>query len=378
MLMKLSSLAAWLALSGGLATGRDVPPSGTSTACTCNIGTIPVAVDVRIPSDPSLPINTTDTRRIHEIYDIFGVLCAPNEDASSGLSDRVQLLLHGNTYTTAYWTFPYNGFRNYSYVAYSCERGLSSFAFDMVGSGLSTRPSNSSDIQLFVASNVTSSLSAMLKDGTVSRALGGSGKRFSKVVAFGHSLGAVTLNWVAIALGSRTPFDAFVPTGHIHDPGFIVIDPVQHVPAREVDPARWGNLDPGYITTPNISARATFYSTDTTTFSSQVLMIDELTKDLGSSAMAPALEGAVYVPATGFTGPVAIVVGEDDQVHCVSPGNDFLPCNITSVLAQERPFYSDSKNVTAFVVPKTGHDLDLQFTTNETFQLFTDLVNELV
>jgi pimeloyl-ACP methyl ester carboxylesterase len=294
-------------------------------------------------------------------------------------TDRIQLLVHGDTYTSSYWTFPYNGFQNYSYVALSCQNGLSSFAFDMIGAGLSTLPTNSTDIQLSVAGNITATISTMLKNGTIGSSLGGKGTKFPKVVAIGHSLGAVTLNWVAVALGSRTPFDAFVSTGHVHYPDFLTTgSAISVAPAAVVNPARWGRLDSGYITTPNIASRALFYSPNNTTFSSQVLMLDEITKDLGSAAMSTSLRDVFYAPATGYTGPVAVVVGSDDQLDCENSANDFRPCNTTGILAQERPFYPDSQNLTVFVIEKTGHDLNLHFSAKETFRLFNELVMRLV
>ncbi|EIN10226.1 hypothetical protein PUNSTDRAFT_43208 [Punctularia strigosozonata HHB-11173 SS5] len=352
---RLLLMAACIAASLNLPTSVARQDVHLDNACACTMGTIPVAVDVHIPADPTLPLSTTDTRRLHH---------------------RVQILLHGDTYNSAYWNFPVSGLQNYSYVAYSCERGLSSFAFDMIGAGLSTRP-NSSDIQLFISGNITASLLAMLKDGSISHALGGQGTKFPKVIAIGHSLGAVTFNWAAIALGARAPFDAFIATAHIHDPGFLVGIDVPLLPANEVDPLRWGALDSGYITTPNISARASFYSPDNSTFSPQVLAIDELTKDVGSSAISVGLS-AIYEPATGYTGPVAVIVGEKDQVHCDSAANNFVPCNATGVLALEQPFYPDSKNVTAFVIEDTGHDLDFHFSANETFDLSVELVRKPV
>jgi hypothetical protein len=288
------------------------------------------------------------------------------------------MLVHGDTYTSSYWTFPINGFLNYSYVAFSCERGISSFAFDMLGAGLSTHPSNSTDIQLAVAGNITSSLAAMLKDGSVSRALGGPGAAFSKVIATGHSLGSITLNWAAIALGASAPFDAFVSTAQIHDPGRLKtgLDTALE-PARNVDPVRWGGLDPGYLTTPNVSVRARFYAPDKSTFSEQILEIDQLTKDLGSSAMAPSVP-SIYAPATGYLGPVAVVMGSEDQIHCYNAANGFAYCNVTGVMEQERPFYPDTRNLSVFVIEHTGHDLNLHFSANGTFHLFTELVQSFV
>ena len=41
----------------------------------------------------------------------------------------------------------------------------------------------------------------------------GSGKKYDKVVGFGHSLGSATLNYAAIGDGADSPFDGLVLTG---------------------------------------------------------------------------------------------------------------------------------------------------------------------
>jgi hypothetical protein len=53
-----------------------------SNACSCDLGIIPVNVDVNIPADPSSPLNTTDTRRLRATFDIFGVLCEPSANTT--------------------------------------------------------------------------------------------------------------------------------------------------------------------------------------------------------------------------------------------------------------------------------------------------------
>lgn len=55
------------------------PVAAVSAPCSCSSGFIPVPVDVIIPVDPSNPggLDTTNTRRLQSIFQIFGVLCEP-------------------------------------------------------------------------------------------------------------------------------------------------------------------------------------------------------------------------------------------------------------------------------------------------------------
>jgi hypothetical protein len=301
--------------------------------------------------------------------------CAPLADF--GMTDRIQMLMHGLTYTSAYWTWPYNGFQNYSYVGYSCEHGLTSFAFDAPGAGHSTIPHNSTDVQLPVLAEVAVSLSAMLRNGTLAKAFNVHGSRgWDRVIGVGHSLGSAAMNWAAITLGSTTPFDAIIASSLLHTPSGIVTPPNPFFPARDVSPSKWGGLDPGYITTSNISDRAGFYSTDNSTFSPEILMIDELTKDIGSIWSFDQL-GNLFQPARGFEAPVAVVIGQGDQFQqCNRPANNFLPCTDDEVLMLEQPFWPDSRNLTAFVIESTGHDLNLHFSARGTFALFHKLVTQ--
>ena len=49
----------------------------TPDSCLCSYGSIPVPVDVKIPVDPTMGLNTTDLRRLETVYNIFGVFCQP-------------------------------------------------------------------------------------------------------------------------------------------------------------------------------------------------------------------------------------------------------------------------------------------------------------
>lgn len=128
----------------------------------------------------------------------------------------------------------------------------------------------------------------------------------------------------------------------VHDPQFIIKSPVVALPARQVNPARWGGLDSGYITTPNASARFLFYSPDKSSFSPTIFQLDELTKDVGSRWISAQIR-FTYAAAVGYTGPVVQLVGSLDQTHCLDNG---APCDQARLQVSETAFWPDSKNFT--------------------------------
>ena len=214
------------------------------------------------------------------------------------------------------------------------------------------------------------SLARQLKSGQLTTSLGLPSQRFHKVVAIGHSQGSVVFNYASISQGSKTPFDALILTGHMHDQGYLQSAKLGRPSARDVDPARWGDLDPGYISTSN---RTQYYPVDNSAFSADVVQLDQLTKDVSTIAYTDAAP-AVYVPAKGFRGPVVQLVGSDDQVHCLNEEDGFTPCNATTLQAPEAGFWPDSKNFTVIVRKGQGHDVNLDFGAAETFKLLTELV----
>ncbi|KAF8145942.1 hypothetical protein K438DRAFT_1781504 [Mycena galopus ATCC 62051] len=136
-------------------------------------------------------------RRVDDTYDVYGVFCQP-DTISSKNADLIQLLVHGFTYTSQYWSPPVEEFRNYSYAAFSCGRGLSSLAIDCLGVGLSSRPVNASDVQYPTSAAV----------------------QFKKIIGIGHTTGSFMLNFDAIVEGARSPFDGLILTSAlIVEPG---------------------------------------------------------------------------------------------------------------------------------------------------------------
>ncbi|KAI0091793.1 hypothetical protein BDY19DRAFT_991469 [Irpex rosettiformis] len=356
-----------------LPSGLTSTDQSITSSCQCTAGNIPVALDVDLPLDPTDdPINSTNTRNLRATFGIHTIFCQPPHTATRSSQDHVQLLLHGSTYTSQYWTWPFNGFQNYSYVAHACAEGHITVAYDALGVGLSDRPSNSADIQLPSAAAIAAFFSHHLKSGELTTSLGLPTQRFKRVIAIGHSQGSVVYNYASIFQGSKTPFDALILTGHLHDPGFLESTKFGRPAARDVDPGRWANLDPGYISSSN---RTQYYPPDNSTFSADIVKLDQLTKDVSTVYYTDAAF-AVYVPAKGFKGPVVQLVGSEDQVHCLNGGDGFVSCNAKVLQASEEAFWPDSKNFTMVVRQGQGHDVNLDFGAAETFSLLTELVEQ--
>ncbi|KAJ7849584.1 hypothetical protein B0H13DRAFT_2255129 [Mycena leptocephala] len=273
--------------------------------CGCSSLVIPVHVDVLIPKDPA---------------DVF--------------ADVIQLLVHGFTYTSQYWSPPVEEFRNYSYVAFSCDRGFS-------------RPVNASDVQYLTGAAVVSQLARHLKNVSIFPGV----HPFKKIIAIGHSAGSILLNVDAIVEGARSPFDGLILTASlIVKPG--TLPPVSTMPsARDVDP---------HVLSP-----------DTAAFSPRMFIFDDFTKDVGS--VSTFLQVAATSLTTRYMGPVAKVVGSEDQLFCA--GN--VRClDVAALTATEQVLWPDARSFEVVVAQQSGHDLNLDFFAQGPFNTFVNFVNQ--
>ncbi|KAF7368789.1 Alpha/beta-hydrolase [Mycena venus] len=321
-------------------------------SCACSSVTIPVHVDALVPKDPTdifggLKSNPSSLRRVNAIYDVYGVFCQPNTVSLNNAGSYVlQLLVHGFTYTSQYWSPPVEEFRNYSYAAFSCDQGLASLAIDWVGVGLSSRPSNASDVQYATSAAAVSQLARHLKSSSIIPGV----RPFNKIIGIGHSAGSVLLNFDAIVEGPRSPFDGLILT------------------AALIIRSAGGTIDPAYVTTNN---RSLFYPPDSTSFSPRMFIFDEFTKDVGS------LSTFVQVPTTSltthFTGPVAKVVGSEDQLFCT--GTDRCD-NVAALTAAERVVWPAARSFEVVVAQGSGHDLNLDFFAQGPFNTFIRFVDQ--
>ena len=142
------------------APASPYPPVATGPSCT----------------DVSIPITVSGAANAH----IFGVYCT----ADGGAGRPIQILVHGVTYTHAYFDLP--GFDGrYSYVKYMNDRGYDTLAIDRLGAGQSTRP--------LLALNVNAGSNASALHQVVQHVRGCElGRTYEHVVLTGHSYGTFT------------------------------------------------------------------------------------------------------------------------------------------------------------------------------------------
>lgn len=287
------------------------------------------------------------------------------------MTDSVQLLLHGSTYTSRYWTFDINDYQNYSYVDHACAQGQATFAYDAPGVGRSDHPANSADVQLPSAAAVAIALGNGLKSGSVTNTLKVGFRMFEKVIAMGHSQGSLLFCYSAVTWGDTLPFYGLILTGHIHDEVYYTLNLHGKVAAAQENPGRWGTLDAGYVTTA-AGTRDVFYPPDAWMFDSSVLALDEATKDISTSWY---VRNSSYVPAPRWTGPVVELIGSKDQQHCTDATGVVVECVQSTLQVSEQHYWPNSRNLTVVVRPGGGHDVNMDFMAAGSFDIITGIVN---
>lgn len=277
---------------------------------------------------------------------IYGELCQPRQKTKA--SKTVQLLVPGSTYNHSYYDMPVENGR-YSYVSKALDEGFSTFNIDRLATGKSTLPS-SSKYTLDSSTDAIHQVITRLREGQVKD------RAFDKVVWVGHSLGS-SMAW-AQAAKYNNDVDAFVLTSMSH-----VVrqeEPSDAGPGEDVkfeikakDDLKFQSKinDPGYLTT-NAGMRQFFYYTPNA--DPDVIKADERLKDVSTAADS---DSASLPPAQSLSRaikvPTLLVTGDKDQYCTVGT------CTPETMLANERPYYSDEADLMSLVVPNSGHDVQL-------------------
>jgi pimeloyl-ACP methyl ester carboxylesterase len=279
---------------------------------------------------------------------LTGTLCSP-----AGAS-TVQLLVPGFTYDRNYWDFPFHN-DQYSYVKRANAAGYATLAIDRIGSGESWKP-----LSLIVTHqnsvDAVHQLVQALRNGNL-------GSQFSKVVLVGHSYGSLVSLSEA---GTFHDVDALVATGSVHRPNLVnagaAITPA--ITPAILDP-KFANsgLDPVYVTT-RVGARNIFYNTANS--DPAVINADEQLKAVDAMLdLVGGLATTVTTESARINIPVFAVVGAKDQYACGLLAAD---CSSSQALANfERPFYGPGATVEGYLVPNSGHDINLEFTASQAY-----------
>ena len=274
-----------------------------------------------------------------------GQLCVP-----AGGSDIVMVLVPGATYNSAYWDFPYDP-SVYNFRLAMNNAGYATMTVDRLGTGESSKP---------LSATVTSEVQALAVHEVIQALRAGQvgGQSFPEVVIGGHSLGSAITVYEA---ATYHDVNAVLLTGISHSLNTVnlALALATMYPAP-LDPKFAGtSLDVGYLTTEPGTREQDFDAPDNP--DPGVLAADEATKDVFSATEAPDTVGEVLLPVSiSINVPVLLVNGQDDTLFCDGTllGGD--NCSTAATLAAaEAPYFSAAARLQTYVLPGSGHDVNL-------------------
>ncbi|KAI1142438.1 hypothetical protein F5Y05DRAFT_409584 [Hypoxylon sp. FL0543] len=317
-------------------------------------------------------------------YTIGATYCEPDAGPGSAL----QILTHGIAFDRSYWDFPAQG-HNYSYVNAALARNYSTFAYDRLGLGGSSRGEPVNEIQTGLEVSALHALTTLLRRAAVP----GVAASYDKVLHVGHSYGSVQ-TWVLTATHEGVS-DGIVLTGFSQDGDFVPYFMLggNYVRASDASPALAG-YPPGYLASADITAvQINFFAPGN---------FDPAILEASYAAGQPVTIGELMTlggETTGnntFGGPVLIVTGGK------MPATDFLEltrglkklicffvlerdipfcggnCDASSppIPAQAKQSFTNASYFDAVIVPGAGHGLNLEFSAQATYASILDFLDQ--
>ncbi|WP_245745800.1 alpha/beta hydrolase [Nocardia altamirensis] len=268
---------------------------------------------------------------------LAATLCMPTT-----ATNAVIVMMPGSNYNHTYWDFPYAP-QTYSFRRAMNDAGYATLVVDRFGTGASSRP-------LSTLVTATASVVALHNlVGALRQGLAGS-QPFGKVITAGHSLSSgIAVNEAS----AHHDVDGVLLTGFSHSLNLVGVTAVvaTYQPAA-ADPKFAGKgYDPGYLTTRPGTRAFDFHGTGV---DPQVIATDEATKDVFALTEYPDGLTSTVPPITNTINvPVMVVNGSQDRL-CLNA------CATTAALqAAEAPFFSAAARLRTFVLPGSGHSVNL-------------------
>lgn len=193
-----------------------------------------------------------------------------------------------------------------------------------------------------------------------------------------HTMGHEQVNSIGHSYGGTT---AVQEAGTYHDVSRVVISDYLHGPrnsaitqtvysATEDPKFKDSGLDADYLTTkPGTRGGSYYYAQGA---DKKVIAYDELHKDVVAKSAFIGYVSQQGAPAdtnisNSITVPVLVIAGQQDAVFCSQP--NVLDCTDTAkTKAFEAPYYAHAPKFEAYTIPKTGHDLALHYSADDSFK----------
>ncbi|QBS40731.1 alpha/beta hydrolase [Nocardia sp. CS682] len=264
-------------------------------------------------------------------------------------TDIIMVLMPGSNYNHTYWDFPYAP-ETYNFRRAMNAAGYATLVVDRFGNGNSTRPPSAS----LTATGSVQALHQLV--GAVRQGLPGV-QPFRKVITGGHSLSS---GIAVIEASTYHDVDGVLLTGFSHSlnmAGTLSVVGTYYPAAQDPRFAGQG-YDPGYLTTRPGTRAFDFYGEGN--YDPAVLATDEATKEVFSLTEYPDGLTSTLPPTTNFIDvPVLVTNGSADRL-CLN-----ACANTAALAAAEAPYFGPAAKLRTYVLPGSGHSMNLARNTAE-------------
>ncbi|KUJ13436.1 uncharacterized protein LY89DRAFT_737415 [Mollisia scopiformis] len=301
----------------------------------------------------SAPQNTTSFAN----FSISATFCSPK--INSGHDKTVLLASHGLGFDSRYWTSQANP-SAYNFVDFALSRGYSTFVYDRIGTGKSTKVSGYGESQFSYQLAVLASLTSSLRQGNYTGTIG----EPSKIVHVGHSYGSIlshalvaedpTISDGVLLTGiaynaSTTDFAAFVEASRLNI-------------ANTVEPQKYPGLDSGYLEPADVLGLAAAFFHEGNYDKEILWYADEIAQPLSVIEFVTGSPLMLTKPIA-YTGPASL------------PANLLCDCNgILQHPAQE--IFANASAFEAAVHPGSGHGINFNYNATGAYGAMLDFAKK--
>lgn len=247
----------------------------------------PLSSDVKV-EQRTYAVRLSDGRK----YQVVGFLYTQG----GARNQPLQLLIHGITYTHAYWDLPEVNHQDYSYARYMARQGYAVLALDLPGTGLSDRPEG----DFFNLAESVSTLHQVAQQVKDPRAR----EHFDDMVFVGHSNGSLIATYTQAQYRDAR---AVVLTGWLNTPHALPVDPSVFASLLQEGP---------YIQAPPELRTAFFYDAphaDPAVIAVDNQLADTVTRGQFQDLLAR-LADPSPIPTRGIDVPLMVQLGENDAM----------------------------------------------------------------